>query len=144
MKRCLVLACLLLTVGILHGQSAKEEQKVINLSAAKYRWMVNLEFDSLQAVLHDRMVYIHSNGWSENKKELIDDLRSGKLIMKSVEVQSATAHLFNQTAIVNGQAKFVGEANGTAFSFDLLYSEGYIKENGKWLLISRLATKLVK
>ena len=142
--KILVMLLILLACSYGYCQSTGEEEKVMSISAAKFRWLVNKQLDSLETVLHERVTYIHSNGWSQNKKEIIDDLRSGKTSMKSIEVQSSTARLFNQTAIVNGQGKFVGEMNGSPFSVDLVYTEGYIKEKGNWLLVSRLATKIIK
>ncbi len=126
------------------SQSVNEESKVLNLSASKFSWMINHNYDSLDFILHDHVTYVHSNGWSQTKKEVIEDLRSGKLVMKAVVVQSSAVRIFNQTAIVNGQGKFTGVINGVAFSSDLVYSEGYIKENGMWFLVSRLATKVIK
>jgi hypothetical protein len=135
---------LFLTCSYSYSQSRSEEEIVMGLSADKFRWIVNKQLDSLESMLHERVTYIHSNGWSQNKKEIIDDLRTGKTSMKSIEIQSSTARLFNQTAIVNGQGKFVGDMNGTPFTVDLIYTEGYIKEKEKWLLVSRLATKVIK
>jgi hypothetical protein len=126
------------------AQQTAEEEQIMELSTKKWNWMINKKYDSLQSILHDRVTYIHSNGWSQSKKDIIDDFKSGKLVIKSVEIQSQTTQIFNQTAILNGMAKVTGETNGAPFSLNLVYTEGYIKENGKWLLVSRLATKSTK
>ena len=130
--------------SVAFSQTVNEEKRVTDLSARKFQWMINHNFDSLSSMLHDNVTYIHSSGWSQNKKEIIDDFRSGKSVLKSVDVLMSNVRIFNQTAILNGQGKFSGEANGTPFTVDLVYNEGYIKENGNWVLVSRLATKIVK
>ncbi len=132
-----------ITISSFAQQTAEEEQ-IMELSSKKWNWMINKKYDSLQSILHDRVTYIHSNGWSQSKKDIIDDFKSGKLVIKSVEIQSQTTQIFNQTAILNGMAKVTGETNGVPFSLSLVYTEGYIKEKGKWLLVSRLATKSTK
>ena len=106
--------------------------------------MIKKNYDSLESLLHERVTYIHSNGWSQNKKEFIEDLKSGKLVMKSAEISTQNTQIFAQTAIVNGMIKISGETKGTPFSTELIFNEGYIKEKGKWLLVSRLATKANK
>ncbi len=130
--------------SVAYSQTVNEEKRVTDLSAKKFQWMINHTYDSLAFMLHDNVTYIHSNGWSQNKNEIMNDFRSGKSILKSVDVQMSNVRIFNQTAIVNGQGKFIGEVNGTPFSVDLVYNEGYIKEKGNWLLVSRLATKIIK
>jgi hypothetical protein len=142
------LACILfLSIAfnsVAFSQIANEEKRVTELSAKKFQWMINHNFDSLSNMLHDNVAYIHSNGWSQSKKEILDDFRSGKIALKNIDVQMSNVRIFNQTAIVNGQGKFTGEMNGTSFSLELVYTEGYIKEKESWLLVSRLATRVIK
>ncbi len=126
------------------GQKVTDEERVMDLSAKKWVWMIKKNYDSLESLLHDRVTYIHSNGWSQNKKEFIEDLKSGKLVMKSAEISTQNVQIFSQTAIVNGMIEISGDINGTPFSTELIFNEGYIKEKGKWLLVSRLATKANK
>jgi hypothetical protein len=126
------------------SQKVTDEERVMDLSAKKWVWMIKKNYDSLESLLHERVTYIHSNGWSQNKKEFIEDLKSGKLVMKSAEISTQNTQIFAQTAIVNGMIKISGETKGTPFSTELIFNEGYIKEKGKWLLVSRLATKANK
>jgi len=144
MKLVLLLGLLFVTSVACFSQKSPDEVRVMDIAGKKFTWMINKNYDSLESILHDHVTYIHSNGWSQNKTEVIEDLRSGKLIMKSVQIQAITTKIFNQTAIVNGQGKFTGEINGVPFSSDLIFNEGYIKEKGNWYLVSRLATKTNK
>ena len=76
MKRLSVFALLLFGVTVF--SQSKQEQEVIQLSHAKFKWLVQKKVDSLKIVLDERLTYIHSNGWVQTKRELIDDLLSGK------------------------------------------------------------------
>jgi len=144
MKYVLLLAFFSLIISNAFCQKHNDEERVLTISSKKFTWMINKNYDSLKSILHDHVTYIHSNGWSQNKKEIIEDFRTGKVILKSVEIQVLTTKIFNQTAIVNGQGKFTGEVNGAPFSSDLIFTEGYTKEKGNWYLVSRLATKVIK
>lgn len=82
-----------------------------------------MKYDSLESVLDDRLLFVHSNGWTENKQELIQDIKSGKLRYVNIDITESTARLYTNTAIVTGKGK-------------------YIVNNGKWLLTSRHANRL--
>lgn len=119
-----------------------QEQHVLDLSKKKFQWMVTMQFDSLQAVLDDRMMFIHSNGWLETKTEFIHDIRSGKLRYKSIDIIEATARVYPGSAIIIGRGKFVVTLDGKDLQLELKYTEVYIQQNGKWLLASRHANRL--
>lgn len=146
MKQCFLIFFLLLG-SIAHAQKTKEESAtekfVLKLHETKFRWMVQKKLDSLNSILDERIQYVHSNGWVQNKKEVTEDLQSGKLIMNSVQVTEATARVYKGFVIVNGKGNFNVVVNGVAVELQLLYTEVYAKRQNGWLLVSRHATKLI-
>jgi Domain of unknown function (DUF4440) len=118
------------------------EKFVLRLHEKKFRWMEKKQLDSLNMILDDRVVYVHSNGWVQNKKEITEDLKSGKLIMNSVTVTEATARVYKGAVIINGKGLFNVVVNGNAVEIQLLYTEMYVRKKEGWLLVSRHATKL--
>ena len=104
--------------------------------------MVQQKLDSLNSILDDRIQYVHSNGWVQTKKEISDDLRSGKLTMKKVTVTEATARVYKGFVIVNGKGIFNVLVEGKPVDINLLYTEVYAKRANGWLLVSRHANKL--
>lgn len=118
------------------------EQFVLRLHEKKFQWMVKKQLDSLKNSLDERLVYVHSNGWVQNKKEVIDDLKSGKLIMNSVTVTEAKARVYKGAVIVNGKGKFDVMIDGKPVVIDLLYTEVYVKRKDGWLLVTRHANRL--
>lgn len=128
------------------AQKTKEESTtekfVLKLHESKFRWMINKQLDSLNAILDERVQYVHSNGWTENKKEIIEDIKSGKLTMTSVKVSEATARVYKGFVIVNGKGVFNVVMNGTPIDISLLYTEVYAKRQNGWLLVSRHANRL--
>ena len=104
--------------------------------------MTKKQLDSLNNILDPRVVYVHSNGWQQNKKEIIDDLKSGKLIMNNVVVTEARARVYKGAVIINGKGKFDVMVDGKAVVLDLLYTEVYVRKNAGWLLVTRHANKI--
>jgi hypothetical protein len=118
------------------------EQFVLRLHETKFQWMTKKQLDSLNNILDPRVVYVHSNGWQQNKKEIIDDLKSGKLVMNNVTVTEAKARVYKGAVIINGKGKFDVMVDGKAVVLDLLYTEVYVRKNAGWLLVTRHANKI--
>ena len=128
------------------AQKTKEESAtekfVLKLHENKFRWMVSKQLDSLNAILDERVQYVHSNGWTENKREIIEDIRNGKLTMKSVKVTEASARVYKGFVIVNGKGVFNVVMDGNPIDISLLYTEVYAKRQNGWLLVSRHANRM--
>lgn len=140
MKRhCIAIMLLLACVG---AQAQTSEQTVLNLSKKKFGWMIQMKFDSLQAALDDRLMFVHSNGWSENKQEFIEDIKSGKLKYVDIQVSESSARVYPGTAIVTGKGKFTVQLDGNPLELNLFYTEVYVLKNKKWLLASRHSNRL--
>lgn len=126
------------------SQTKKEkiERNIISLHKKKFDWLISEQYDSLAALFNDNIEYIHSNGWIENKTEIIADLKSGKLNYKRVEVSEVKVRVSKNVAILTGKGVFFVTMDNKDLEIKLLYSEVYIKEKGKWLLTHRHANKL--
>ena len=140
MKKYFVVIIFLLACFAAQAQSA--EQTVLDLSKNKFGWMIRMKYDSLQAALDDRLMFVHSNGWTENKQELIQDIKSGKLRYTNIQVLEATARMYPSTAIVTGKGRFQVALDGNNLDLNLSYTEVYVQKDGKWLLASRHANRL--
>jgi hypothetical protein len=141
MKPILIFSLSLLFISSLSAQS-KEERDVIEASKKKFRLMIEMKLDSLEGVLDDRLVFTHSNGWTENKKELIQDIKSGKLRYQSIESRDIIVRLYPKTAILTGKGKFKVVLDGNELLFDLAYTEIYVMKGKKWLLASRHSNRM--
>jgi len=122
---------------------SKEEQEILKLSRKKFEWLITLQSDSIIVLLDDRIQYIHSNGWSQSKKEVLDDMHSGKLVYTQIDIKDDHVRVYGNTAIVTGKGWFAGVNNGKDFELDLVYTEVYIQTNKKWVLVSRHANRLL-
>ncbi|MBS4064623.1 MAG: nuclear transport factor 2 family protein [Chitinophagaceae bacterium] len=146
--RLIISVCFLLVSILSIGQKksindeSATEQFVLRLHEKKFQWMVKKQLDSLSNMLDERAVYVHSNGWQQNKKEVTEDLKNGKLIMNSVIVTEAKARVYKGAVIINGKGKFDVVVDGKAVVLDLLYTEVYVRKKEGWLLVSRHANRI--
>lgn len=140
MKKYLILSAFLFAIVTAHAQVS--EQAVLDLSKKKFGWMIRMKYDSLEPALDDRLIFVHSNGWVENKQEIIQDIKSGKLRYVNIQVTAASARIYTSTAIVNGKGKFNVLLDGKPLELTLSYTEVYIQKNDKWLLASRHSNRM--
>jgi hypothetical protein len=141
MKQYVSVLIFFFTITSVSAQT-KEEQEVIQLSKNKFRWMTEMKLDSLERVLDDRLMFIHSNGWTENKQEFIADIKSGKLHYLQIEPRDVVVRLYQKTAVLTGKGNFKVLLDGTELVINLSYTEVYVQKKGKWLLASRHANRL--
>lgn len=121
----------------------KDEATVDQLHRKKFNWLINKNYDSLNQLLHEQVNYIHSNGWVQTKKEVIEDLKTGKLNYTQIEIIEATTSIYKNTAVVSGKGRFHGlMPDKSEFNLSLFYTEVYIKVGKEWKLFNRLATKI--
>lgn len=113
-----------------------------NISRKKFEWMIQKNIDSLVLVMHDEVRYIHSNGWLESKNEMMDNLRSGKLAYRNIQVIKSEAKIYKNTGTVVGEGIFSVSLNNQPLEIHLLFTEVYITSRSGWQCISRHACKL--
>jgi hypothetical protein len=124
------------------NEESATEQFVLRLHEKKFQWMIRKQVDSLKSILDERVVYVHSNGWQQNKREITEDLKSGKLIMNNVKVAEAKARVYKGAVIINGKGSFDVVIDGKAVVVELLYTEVYVRRKEGWLLVTRHANRI--
>jgi hypothetical protein len=129
------------TIVFSFGQ-AKEERLVLDLCKQKFLWMIHDRVDSLEAVLDDRLKFIHSTGWIQTKQDLLADVKSGKLNYQTIDVSDMEVRVYGTAAIATGKGTFTGTNTGEPFVVKLLFTEVYILKNKIWQLVSRHANKM--
>lgn len=139
--KCWIVVGLLFTAGPSFSQST-EEQQVLDLSRRKFDWLTQGIVDSLEALLDERVEYVHSNGWVQTRADVLSDMKSRKLVYQRVTIKEASARRYGQAAVVTGLGTFEGVNSGTAFKLDLRYTEVYVLSGTRWKLVSRHSNRM--
>ncbi|TMI91552.1 MAG: nuclear transport factor 2 family protein [Bacteroidetes bacterium] len=133
--------CLFFTSAIAFAQvdSVSLKEALSNLDKA----LINKDQKALVQLLHQDVSYGHSNGWVQNKTDIINDLKSGKLIYDKIENNSVTiAAINNKWATVRINTNAEGKVNGNSFQFKLHVLQVWLKAKSGWQLLARQSTKL--
>jgi hypothetical protein len=120
-------------------QNVNLEQEVINLSKEKWRWMSERKVDSLDALFHEKAVFVHMGGTMSKEHEL-DVIRSGTIHYKDVDIQETSVRIIGTTtAILLNKIRLVAVVGGNEITNPFVVTEVYVQQSGTWTL-ARLLT----
>jgi hypothetical protein len=92
---------------------------------------------ALKWLLNDKVNYGHSNGWIENKKELIADLYNGMLVYKKITATKPELTVSGNVVAARSIADIDAFMEGRLLSFKLKVLQVWIWENEHWTLFAR-------
>lgn len=118
------------------------EEEALALHEKKFRWLETKQLDSLEALLHDDIQYVHSNAWRETKSDVLENVKTDHLTYRKVTIESSSANAFSNTVVVNGRALFEVALDGRPIDIHLDYTEVYLYSDEKWQLISRHSCRI--
>jgi hypothetical protein len=133
--------CLFFTsvISIAQVDSVSLKEAMSSLDKA----LINKDEKTLVQLLHADVSYGHSNGWVQNKNDIINDLKTGKLVYNKIENTSVMiAAISNDWATVRVNTNAEGSINGTAFQLKLHVLQVWMKSMSGWQLWARQSTKL--
>lgn len=137
-----LLALLLFTLPQIALTQSKCERAVLDAEQRRFEAMTRTDTVALRDMLADDLLYVHSNALTENKKEHISAISSGRMKYEKMTREQVRVRRHGKTAITNGIVKASGLLKGTAFEVRLLYTAVYLKRHGKWLLERWQSTRM--
>lgn len=123
------------------AQSTNGQDQVLALHRDKFEWMVLADTARLSGLMADDIHYVHSNGWHERKSEMITNLSTQRLKYHQIEVLYANVRQYRDMYIINGRGKFDVALDDKAWVLELDYTEVYIWQDNRFLLVSRHACR---
>lgn len=123
-------------------QSKKTEQEIISLSKQKWQWMSERKVISLDALFHEKAVFVHM-GATMSKKQELDVIKSGGIHYKTVEIQETSVQIIDKTAILLNKIRLVAVVGGNEVTNPFVVTEVYVKQKGNWKLASLSFTRLL-
>ena len=110
-----------------------ELQVVMALEDARVAALCEQDADTLDRLLSDSMVYVHSTGLLDTKQSFLDHVRHGPIQYKSFERSNVEAHAAgNETVIVRGVAAAGIEFDGKPIDLNFRYLAVWVQHGGAW------------
>lgn len=124
------------------SSNSSAEQELINLSKQKWQWMSERKVDSLDALFHEKAVFVHM-GATMSKTQELEVIKSGAIQYKTVEIQEASVRFIDKTAILLNKIRLVAVVGGNEVTNPFVVTEVYVQQGGTWKLASLSFTRLL-
>ena len=123
-------------------QNVKSEHEVITLSKEKWHWMSECNMDALNALFHEKSVFVHMGG-SWGKEREIDIIKSGGIHYKKADIHEVSVNVIGTTAILLNRITLLAVVGGNEVTNPFMVTEVYVQQNDAWTLASLSFTKLL-
>ncbi len=118
-----------------------DEAKLIRTIKEFHKALVDGNTISVNQQTDKMLSYGHSNGWIQNKNEVINDLKSGHLDYLAFTEDSVVVNINGNLA----SARFIGgveaSMDGVKASYKLRVLEVWTKKSNRWVLFARQAIR---
>ena len=118
-----------------------DEDKLIATVKEFHQALVKKNTVSINQQTDKALSYGHSNGWVENKTDIIKDLETGYISYQDFKEDSITVLINGNMANVRFAADITATLKGTTSNFRLKVLEVWVKKGKRWVLFARQAVK---
>ena len=123
-------------------QNVNLEQEVIALSKEKWRWMSERKIDSLDALFHEKAVFVHMGGFWGKEQEL-EIIKSGGIHYKQADIHEVSVNIIGTTAVLLNRITLLAVVGGNEVTNPFVVTEVYLQQEGSWKLASLSFTRLL-
>ena len=89
----------------------------------------------------EKLIFGHSNGWVQEKKAVLEDMRSGHLSYLKIEPSSIKIRMQGKKAVVEERVEVEVKLDATQVKLKLFVLQYWEKIRGEWKLVLRQSAK---
>jgi hypothetical protein len=123
-------------------QNLNLEQEVIDLSKEKWRWLAERKVDSLDALFHEKAVFVHMGG-SWGKEQELEIIKNGGIHYKQADIHEVSVNIIGATAIILNRITLLAVVGGNEVTNPFMVTEVYVQQEDSWKLASLSFTRLL-
>ena len=123
-------------------QNVNLEQEVINLSKEKWLWMSECNINALDALFHEKSVFVHMGG-SWGKEREMEIIGSGGIHYKKADIHEVSVNIIDTTAVLLNRITLLAVVGGNEVINPFMVTEVYVQQEDSWKLASLSFTKLL-
>lgn len=123
-------------------QNSNLEQEIIDLSKEKWGWMAACNLATLDALFHEKSVFVHMGGaWG--KEQELEIIKSGRIHYKQADIHEVFVKIIENTAILLNRITLLAVVGGNEVTNPFMVTEVYVRLDGSWKLGSLSFTRLL-
>lgn len=133
----------LILTGLLAGCASVSATRpdIEAVERARFSAMTRQDTAALDLMLTPDVLYCHSNGICEDKAQFLATIRNGSIRYKDIRVERMAARPVAGTFVLNGAITVEGEQNGSPITLRVVYTDVYVKRDGRWQLAAWQSTR---
>ena len=117
------------------------EQKLIDLSKSKWRWMSERKLETLDILFHEQSVFVHMGGaWGKERE--MEIIKGGNIHYKQADIHEVSVNIIDNTAILLNRITLLAVVGGNEVTNPFMVTEVYVQQERSWKLASLSFTKL--
>jgi ketosteroid isomerase-like protein len=98
---------------------------------------------ALNRILAEDWIGIDFEGRVQNKQQALQGIRSGSGSLESTVLRNMKVRVYGNTAVVTGTDTEKGEYHGKDSSGRYVWTDVFVRRNGRWRAVSSQSTKLL-
>ena len=122
---------------------SSDELKLIQTVREFHQALVRKNIVAINQQTDKALSYGHSNGWVENKTELMKDLETGLISYQKFTEDSITLSLNGSMANVRFLANVEATMRAVTNTYSLKVLEVWVRKGNRWVLFARQAIKII-
>lgn len=120
-----------------------QDEKGLQLAAADFHCaLIAKDTAKLKNMLSEKLVYGHSNGWKENRQEMINNLYNSTIQYLKIQSADEQVTIEGNTGCIRATLDIDVIMEGKTLPFKLHGLQVWVWKNKKWQLLSRQSVKL--
>ena len=152
MRRTLVIAALALigtSIALGQKQSASRDQRsrvqraIRQLDNERIQAQIGADAVALNRIYADDFIGVGPSGTVRTKTQVIADFTSGDLKFQSITTEDVQVRIYGNTAVETGRSTMIGQDKGKAVPRDNRFTRVWIKQQGRWQLVSNHYSSLI-
>ena len=104
--------------------------------------MSDKKVDTLDALFHEKAVFVHMGG-NMTKEHELNVIKSGGIHYKKADIHEVSVNIIDNTAILLNRITLLAVVGGNEVTNPFTVTEMYVQQDGSWKLVGMTFTKLL-
>jgi len=126
-------------------QTMTAQQSLVEVEAverARFQAWIKGDTAAMRPMLADDLLYCHSTGQCQNKEEIVAAIGSRETVYRKMDIVDLKSRAVGGAVLINGKLDITAESGGTVTRFLGIYTDVYVKRDGRWQMVSWQSTRL--
>jgi uncharacterized protein (TIGR02246 family) len=124
------------------SSAAANLSQIESVERTRFQAWIKGDAAAMDPMLSDDLLYCHSSGVCQNKKEIMASILSKQTEYRKMDIMSFKPRALGPDAVlINGKLNIVVFDKGKELNFQAVYTDAYAKRDGRWQLLSWQSTR---